>query len=76
MGVDLVGAPALADLALPARVSRHRAETDEEFDASAVLIRPDGHICWAAPDRPMFGENLDRLRAALGRWFASPAAVG
>ena len=39
--------------------------------AAALLIRPDGYVAWAAdaaeaPDRK-------RLRAALERWFGSPA---
>lgn len=32
----------------------------------SVLVRPDGHIAWA-------GGDADGLRAALGRWFGSPA---
>jgi len=36
---------------------------------SALLLRPDGHICWTAP-----GSHTD-LRSALTRWFG-PAAAG
>jgi 2-polyprenyl-6-methoxyphenol hydroxylase-like FAD-dependent oxidoreductase/predicted 3-demethylubiquinone-9 3-methyltransferase (glyoxalase superfamily) len=32
---------------------------------SAVLLRPDGHVAWAAPGR-------DGLEAALRRWFGEP----
>ncbi|MEV6948286.1 FAD-dependent monooxygenase [Streptomyces sp. NPDC051172] len=35
---------------------------------SALLLRPDGHICWTAP-----GSHTD-LRSALARWFGPPAA--
>ena len=31
-------------------------------DAGAVLVRPDGYVCWA-------GSSDDELRSALGRWF-------
>ncbi|MFF4403113.1 FAD-dependent monooxygenase [Streptomyces sp. NPDC001404] len=34
--------------------------------AAAVLLRPDGHVCWAGPGG---GEGLG---AALGRWFGGP----
>ncbi|MCC2274270.1 MULTISPECIES: FAD-dependent monooxygenase [Streptomyces] len=34
--------------------------------AAAVLLRPDGHVCWAGPAD---GEGLG---AALGRWFGDP----
>ncbi|WP_217141366.1 FAD-dependent monooxygenase [Streptomyces sp. AC627_RSS907] len=35
----------------------------EEGGPEAVLLRPDGHVAWAAPDDPAL------LRQALGRWF-------
>lgn len=35
---------------------------------SAVLLRPDGHVAWAAPGR-------DGLSAALRRWFGQPVTV-
>jgi 2-polyprenyl-6-methoxyphenol hydroxylase-like FAD-dependent oxidoreductase len=41
--------------------------------AAAVLIRPDGYVAWAA-DGCAPGD-VDRLRAALGRWFG-PAQCG
>nr|UYD71625.1 FAD-binding protein [Streptomyces sp.] len=37
-------------------------------DTSAVLVRPDGHVVWAAP-----GSHHD-LQMALERWFGQPAA--
>ncbi|MGW6621254.1 FAD-dependent monooxygenase [Nocardia sp. NPDC055002] len=50
------------------RVDIHRAKTGDR-PADALLIRPDGHIAWAAtideaPDTAAAG-----LRAALTRWF-------
>jgi hypothetical protein len=51
--LDLAGDPALARIPLPPGVSRRRAETPEDVDAHAVLIRPDGHLCWIAPTGPM-----------------------
>ncbi|NEC73210.1 hypothetical protein G3I25_16770, partial [Streptomyces rochei] len=43
---------------------------DQDADRTApqgVLVRPDGHIVWAAPD----GGDLAE---ALTRWFGHPAA--
>ena len=37
-------------------------------DGEALLVRPDGHVCWAGPD-----DDADGLRAALARWFGTPA---
>ncbi|WP_405773440.1 FAD-dependent monooxygenase [Streptomyces sp. NBC_01538] len=36
---------------------------------SALLLRPDGHVCWTAP-----GSHGD-LRGALARWFGPPATT-
>lgn len=57
------------DPALPPRVERVAARTAEDLGAAAVLLRPDGYVCWAG-DGPA---GLDGLGAALRRWFA-PAA--
>jgi 2-polyprenyl-6-methoxyphenol hydroxylase-like FAD-dependent oxidoreductase len=70
--LDLAGDPALARIALPAGVSRWRAQTAEDVDVGAVLIRPDGHICWVAPTGPMSSQGMDQLDAALRRWFTRP----
>lgn len=47
--------------------------------AAAVLIRPDGHVVWAAPDAPSGQSPSDTetsaLRTALTRWFG-PAHAG
>ncbi|AWI31480.1 rifampin monooxygenase [Streptomyces tirandamycinicus] len=42
------------------------ADTSEELDAPAVLLRPDGHVAWAGDDQR---ELLDRLP----RWFGAAA---
>jgi anhydrotetracycline monooxygenase len=52
-----------------------RVETAEgdlsRWAVSGVLVRPDGHVCWVAPDDdPAHGEHLD---AALRAWFGPPA---
>jgi hypothetical protein len=40
------------------------ARTDDELGADAVLVRPDGYVCWAGG-----AADLDRLAAGLSRWF-------
>ncbi|KOV61195.1 hypothetical protein ADK64_28575 [Streptomyces sp. MMG1121] len=46
--------------------------TGPDPDFRAVLVRPDGYVCWAARD----GDDADGrgLAAALTRWFGAPAA--
>jgi hypothetical protein len=39
--------------------------------AAALLIRPDGYVAWAADAAEE--TDLQRMRAALERWFGSPA---
>ncbi|MDI3422591.1 FAD-dependent monooxygenase [Streptomyces luteolus] len=55
--VDLVTADWAAD-----------GDTPAPDGPQALLLRPDGHVAWAAPD------GVDRLRSALERWFGT--AVG
>lgn len=43
-------------------------DEDELAGTSAVLVRPDGHVAWVAPDG---GEP--ELVMALNRWFGRPA---
>jgi 2-polyprenyl-6-methoxyphenol hydroxylase-like FAD-dependent oxidoreductase len=38
-----------------------------DFEACAMLIRPDGYVAWAADTFEV--DDEDRLRAALQRWF-------
>ncbi|MGW8374990.1 FAD-dependent oxidoreductase [Streptomyces sp. ODS28] len=47
-----------ADLRLPARVDLVRADCAEELGASALLLRPDGYVCWAAEDGPISEETV------------------
>ncbi|OHV00363.1 FAD-dependent monooxygenase [Mycobacterium talmoniae] len=44
--------------------------TSSATAVAALLIRPDGYVAWAADDaRP---DGVDRLHAALRRWFGAP----
>ncbi|KAA2253884.1 monooxygenase [Solihabitans fulvus] len=56
-----------ASAQLGGRVGVVPAEPVPGVDASAVLVRPDGHVCWAGDD---VADGLDR---ALARWFGQPA---
>ncbi|MEZ0365312.1 FAD-dependent monooxygenase [Mycobacterium sp. pUA109] len=48
--------------------------TSSDTAAAALLIRPDGYVAWAADDaRP---DDVDRLHAALTRWFGAPDTCG
>lgn len=40
-----------------------------EVAADAVLVRPDGYVCWAAGEDASGDDSLDRLPVALGHWF-------
>lgn len=53
------------------RVDRLDARSDE-LPAAAVLLRPDGHVAWAAMD----GRGQDGLERALRRWFGDPTTTG
>ncbi|WP_372470356.1 FAD-dependent monooxygenase [Nonomuraea aurantiaca] len=39
-----------AEFRLPARVDLVRAKCGEDLGAAALLLRPDGYVCWAADD--------------------------
>jgi 2-polyprenyl-6-methoxyphenol hydroxylase-like FAD-dependent oxidoreductase len=45
----------------------HVADTGDELDVPAVLLRPDGHVAWV-------GEDQRSLEVALARWFGAAAA--
>ncbi|TDB90154.1 FAD-dependent monooxygenase [Actinomadura sp. 7K534] len=51
------------------RVDVVAAEPAPEIPASAVLVRPDGHIAWAGETAAAAGG----LRPALAAWFGEPA---
>ncbi|MFD9685044.1 rifampin monooxygenase [Kitasatospora sp. NPDC059088] len=45
----------------------HVTDPAEDFDAPAVLLRPDGYVAWLGADQPT-------LDAALTRWFGPATA--
>ncbi|MFC9893641.1 FAD-dependent monooxygenase [Nocardia sp. NPDC127579] len=71
--LDLADRPELRAVAAAwaDRVDIHTGKA-ADHPADALLIRPDGHIAWAAAiDEPA----ADTLRAALTSWFGSPAGT-
>jgi 2-polyprenyl-6-methoxyphenol hydroxylase-like FAD-dependent oxidoreductase len=58
-------------------VASHRGRVDmttvdgSSADVAGMLIRPDGYVAWAA--QGCGPDDIDRLRAALGRWFGPDA---
>ncbi|MEV4684355.1 FAD-dependent monooxygenase [Streptomyces kurssanovii] len=54
--LDLAGTVP-SGLRLPPRVDLVRATCTDDLGAAALLIRPDGHVCWAA-DSAAHGESL------------------
>ncbi len=48
------------------RVEITTARSDEPLDG--ILVRPDGHVAWAAGPR---SAEVDGLRAALATWFGA-----
>jgi 2-polyprenyl-6-methoxyphenol hydroxylase-like FAD-dependent oxidoreductase len=63
--LELGDAPRHAETAAPwsARVDHRTARATRDIGASAVLVRPDGHVCWAGT------EDEDTPRTSLARWF-------
>ncbi|GAA4386217.1 rifampin monooxygenase [Actinomadura sp. NPDC048032] len=45
----------------------HVADTSEELDVPAALLRPDGHVAWV-------GDDQDGLRGPMAEWFGAPTA--
>jgi anhydrotetracycline monooxygenase len=60
--------PGYADLAGP-RVDVVAVKELPDCDTDAVLVRPDGHVCWVAPAT---GDAIPSLRDAVGTWFTEP----
>ncbi|MEU9506003.1 hypothetical protein AB0D32_06950 [Micromonospora sp. NPDC048170] len=52
------------------RVDLHTAETDDR-PADALLIRPGGHIAWAATLDEPADTAAPALREALSGWFGT-----
>lgn len=50
------------------RVDHRHATAEDGVDATAVLVRPDGYVCWASRSA-----DDAALTAALSRWFGAPA---
>jgi hypothetical protein len=61
-----------AGLRLPPRVDLVRATSGENLGAAALLVRPDGYVCWAADNSDACG---DTLLAAVAGIAGSPAQV-
>ncbi|MEU9872883.1 rifampin monooxygenase [Actinomadura sp. NPDC048021] len=45
----------------------HVADTSEELDVPAALLRPDGHVAWV-------GDDQDGLRGPMAEWFGAATA--
>ncbi|MFI7552179.1 hypothetical protein ACIBQ2_20800 [Micromonospora sediminimaris] len=72
--LDLADRPELRQIAGDwiARVDIRTAKADTR-PADALLIRPDGHVAWAATlDEPTATAEAT-LREGLSRWFGTPA---
>jgi bifunctional hydroxylase/dehydrase len=72
--LDLVGDGSLGEVVAPWReridVVRATASASGALaDVDAALVRPDGYIAWIAAG----GSGAEGLRAAVARWFGSPA---
>jgi len=70
--LDLRDDPALVDLPTLPEVTAVVAKTAEDLAAGAVLIRPDGYLCWTAPPGPLTAADLTLLHAAADRWCPRP----
>lgn len=64
-------APAEEAAGWAGRVDVVRAAPSAEIDATALLLRPDGRVAWAAGDGGAAG-----LRDALAAWFGDPVPAG
>ncbi|MDR8412451.1 FAD-dependent monooxygenase [Nonomuraea sp. 3-1Str] len=72
--LDLAGRPELRQVARQwrDRVDIRTAKTDER-PADALLIRPDGHVAWAAGLDESADSATPPLREALSAWFGTPS---
>ncbi len=67
--LDLTGDAHLAEaLGDHHGIDLRRATPGEHIDVAAVLVRPDGHICWISPTGDMAG-----FETALRHWFGTTA---
>jgi 2-polyprenyl-6-methoxyphenol hydroxylase-like FAD-dependent oxidoreductase len=75
----LLDLSAATDLVAPARawsarVDHLRAAAVEDLGAAAVLLRPDGQVCWAcapAADGGLPPGAAEQVRGPLARWFGA-----
>jgi len=67
--LDLAGTVP-ADLRLPPRIDLVRATCTDDLGAAALLIRPDGYVCWAADSSAACGDTL--LAAIAGNLAKMP----
>ncbi|MEV6277877.1 FAD-dependent monooxygenase [Nocardia sp. NPDC051832] len=74
--LDLADRPELREIAQrwSHRVDLHAAKAGDQ-PADALLIRPDGHIAWAATLGEPAETAAATLRAALEHWFGSAAGA-
>jgi 2-polyprenyl-6-methoxyphenol hydroxylase-like FAD-dependent oxidoreductase len=72
--LDLSGGALPADLVTDwaDRVDVHHAVPHEQIAAAALLLRPDGHVAWAAVPG---AADVEDLRRALTAWFGTPGAA-
>src|SRR5699024_9812338 len=82
--IDLTEDAAPADAVAPwrDRIDVVCARGADPEGATALLVRPDGHVAWAGDHAPVSAGDLAELRAAACRWFgevqwsrADPAGV-
>jgi hypothetical protein len=66
---------ALAEVAAPWAARVDRVAASAESPLSALLIRPDGYLAWAAGRAEPADEVCDGLAAALGSWFGRPPSA-
>ncbi|MFC4062483.1 FAD-dependent monooxygenase [Planomonospora corallina] len=71
--LDLADRPELRQIARDWRhlLNLHTAKTDDR-PADALLIRPDGHVAWAADLDESTDSAMPTLREALSAWFGTP----
>ncbi|RNJ47191.1 FAD-dependent oxidoreductase [Mesorhizobium erdmanii] len=71
--LDFAARPALQALASrwSGRIAYVAEDARERLGLSALLVRPDGVVAWAADDEP----DLEGAARAASRWFGAPGQV-
>lgn len=57
------------------RVNHVHAAASPHVPAAAVLLRPDGHVAWAADAGADGAAGQEQLRTALATWFGAPTGA-